>query len=86
VKQRLAHSTRNAMKSIKSSKDSHYSLKQGSATYGPRAGSGQPNKIIRPVAFLQIVGSVCPPSGIIVYESALLPTFRSAYLWETALC
>ena len=31
------------------------SVNQGSATYGPRAGSGPPNKIIRPAALLQIL-------------------------------
>ena len=32
-----------------------HALEQGWATYGPRAGSGPPNKIIRPAALLQIL-------------------------------
>jgi len=33
-------------------------LVQGSATYGPKAGSGPPSKIIRPAAPLQLVVTV----------------------------
>ena len=35
-------------------------LDQGSAAYGPRAGSGPPNKIIRPAALLQILVMIRP--------------------------
>jgi len=35
------------------------SLELGSTTYGPRAGSGRPGKIIRPAIPLQTV-TVCP--------------------------
>ena len=61
-----------------------YYLGQGSGAYGPRAGSGPPSKIIRPVAPLQNCSNYSmysPPSGIIFHESVLLSTSCIAYLW-----
>jgi len=44
---------------IKSCSDQYF-LYQGSATYGPRAGSGQTSNINRPAAPLQIAETVWP--------------------------
>jgi len=58
-----------------------YIVEQGSATYGPRAGSGPPSETIRP----QTLCNNCVARLVVLYfyESALLATSCIAYLCGT---
>ena len=67
-------------------------IDQGSATYGPQAGSGPTNKIIRPVALFANC-SDCMARLVVLYfmnltlKLLVLHAYEELqYLWESALC